>query len=157
MKAGDQVLVHLENCPETLFARFACARIGAICVSTNARAAGPELGWFAELTGARCAITQPNFASLLDKNRPDLDWLAITETDAGAAPAAATRPGRSLAFTALRADSLPLHKTDPALPVSIMFTTGTGEWIPINHDNPADYEKDLPIFQASIEFVKEFT
>ncbi len=30
----------------------------------------------------------------------------------------------------------------------------TREWIQINHDNSADYEKDLPIFQASIEFVR---
>ncbi len=29
----------------------------------------------------------------------------------------------------------------------------TREWIQINHDNSADYAKDLRIFQASIEFV----
>jgi hypothetical protein len=28
------------------------------------------------------------------------------------------------------------------------------EWIQINHDNSADYEKDLQIFQASIAFVR---
>ena len=28
------------------------------------------------------------------------------------------------------------------------------EWIQINHDASADYEKDLELFQASIEFVK---
>lgn len=30
----------------------------------------------------------------------------------------------------------------------------TREWIQINHDNSGDYEKDLQIFQASIEFVR---
>lgn len=30
----------------------------------------------------------------------------------------------------------------------------TREWIQIERDEPADYEKDLPLFQASIEFVK---
>lgn len=30
----------------------------------------------------------------------------------------------------------------------------TREWIQINHDNSADYEKDLEIFQASIAFVR---
>ena len=30
----------------------------------------------------------------------------------------------------------------------------TREWIQINRDNPADYEKDLAIFQRSIEFVR---
>ena len=31
---------------------------------------------------------------------------------------------------------------------------GTREWIQINRDDAADYEKDLSLFQASIEFVK---
>jgi hypothetical protein len=30
----------------------------------------------------------------------------------------------------------------------------TREWIQINHDNSADYEKDLEIFKASIAFVR---
>lgn len=30
----------------------------------------------------------------------------------------------------------------------------TREWIQINHEDSADYEKDLEIFQASIAFVK---
>lgn len=30
----------------------------------------------------------------------------------------------------------------------------TREWIQINRADPADYEKDLPLFRASIEFVK---
>ena len=30
----------------------------------------------------------------------------------------------------------------------------TREWIQINHADVADYEKDLPLFQASLEFVR---
>lgn len=30
----------------------------------------------------------------------------------------------------------------------------TREWVQINHDNSADYEKDLPLFEASIAFVR---
>ena len=30
----------------------------------------------------------------------------------------------------------------------------TREWIQINHENSADYEKDVEIFRASIEFVR---
>lgn len=30
----------------------------------------------------------------------------------------------------------------------------TREWIQINHDNSADYEKDLDIFRSSIEYVR---
>jgi len=28
------------------------------------------------------------------------------------------------------------------------------EWIQINHDNSADYEKDMEIFRSSVEFVR---
>ena len=30
----------------------------------------------------------------------------------------------------------------------------TREWVQINHENSTDYEKDLPLFEASIAFVK---
>ncbi len=30
----------------------------------------------------------------------------------------------------------------------------TREWIQINHDNSADYEKDLEIFKSSVEYVR---
>jgi crotonobetaine/carnitine-CoA ligase len=30
--AGDRVLLHLENCPETVLARFACTWLGATAV-----------------------------------------------------------------------------------------------------------------------------
>jgi hypothetical protein len=30
----------------------------------------------------------------------------------------------------------------------------TREWIQINHDNSADYEKDIELFKASIAFVR---
>jgi hypothetical protein len=32
--------------------------------------------------------------------------------------------------------------------------TSTREWVQINRANAADYEKDLEVFQASIDFVK---
>ena len=63
--AGDSVLVHLDNCPEILFAWFACARIGAICVTTNARSAADEMTYFADHSGAVAAITQPKFAAMI--------------------------------------------------------------------------------------------
>ena len=30
----------------------------------------------------------------------------------------------------------------------------TREWVQLNRDNPADYEKDKDVFMASVEFVK---
>jgi non-ribosomal peptide synthetase component F len=36
-RAGDRILIHLANSPEFVIAWFACARLGAIAVSTNTR------------------------------------------------------------------------------------------------------------------------
>ncbi len=122
IKPGDHVLVHLENCPETLLARFACAWAGAVCVGTNAMAAGPELAYFAEATGAVACITQPKFAGLIGEHVRGLKWTVVTDNDAGV-PAAA--PAASDTFKSLLRDPLPRRKPDPAAPASIMFTTGT--------------------------------
>jgi hypothetical protein len=35
-----------------------------------------------------------------------------------------------------------------------LSAAATREWVQINRTDAADYEKDLPLFQASIEFVK---
>jgi crotonobetaine/carnitine-CoA ligase len=124
IKKGDRVLVHLENCPEMIIARFACAWLGAICVGTNALAAGPEIGYFAENSGAVGGITQPKFADAVDANCRNLKWLAVTETDAGVTPTSYTVP-RSEAFQRLMAEPLPRRAPDAYLASSIMFTTGT--------------------------------
>jgi hypothetical protein len=43
---------------------------------------------------------------------------------------------------------------DNVVPFQPGGVASTREWIQINRANAADYEKDLPLFQASIEFVK---
>lgn len=88
IKAGDKVLVHLDNCPETIFAWYACAELGAIAVTTNARSAPDELAYFAAHSEAVAAITQPKFAELVNAAHRDARFLAVTSHDAGAAPAA---------------------------------------------------------------------
>jgi crotonobetaine/carnitine-CoA ligase len=125
VKLGDRVLVHLENCPETVLMRFACARLGALCVATNAMAAGPELEWFCQWSGACVAITQPKFAMMLDQHCKGLDWIAVTQTDAGTDNPNASRPSHAIAFQSLVDQPLPAREVDPLLPASIMFTTGT--------------------------------
>ncbi len=124
VKKGDRVLVHLENCPEMILARFACAWLGAVCVGTNALAAGPEIGYFADNSGAVAGITQPKFAETVAANCKNLKWLAVTESDAGIAPESYTVP-RADSFVSLMAEPLPRRAPDPYLAASIMFTTGT--------------------------------
>ena len=70
IEEGDRVMVCLENCPETLMMLFACARLGAIHMPINAMAAGPELAWYAQFSGARCAVTQPRMAATLAAHCP---------------------------------------------------------------------------------------
>ena len=41
--SGEYVLIHLDNCLETLVAWYACATLGAVAVTTNARSSLDEL------------------------------------------------------------------------------------------------------------------
>jgi crotonobetaine/carnitine-CoA ligase len=110
---GDRVLVHLENCPQALLVRFALARLGAVCVATNAMAAGPEITHYAESSRAVAAVTQPDFADTVASHARGIRFIAI----AG---------GKG-------SESLETLYTEPAPPGSakdtdtaaIMFTTGT--------------------------------
>jgi hypothetical protein len=43
---------------------------------------------------------------------------------------------------------------DNVVPFEPKGRKSTREWIQINHENSADYEQDLEIFQSSIAFVK---
>lgn len=125
IKKGDFVLIHLENCPEFLLAWFACARLGAVAVTTNTRSAGEELRYYADNASVRCAITQPKFADLIATNCPDLEWVAITASDAGTGPQMPQPPDMS--FDALFADAsdLPARAPDPTAPLCVMYTSGT--------------------------------
>jgi crotonobetaine/carnitine-CoA ligase len=116
IKPGDRLLVHLDNSPELEFLWFACARIGAVVVTTNTRSAGPELGYFADNCNAAAAVTQPELAELVARSAPRLRWLAVTEhlVDGGE-PDANLRPARESAFSRLDGDpaDLPALEPDP--------------------------------------------
>lgn len=123
VKCGDRVLIHLDNCPEALLAWYACAWIGAVSVTTNARAAGDELAYYAGHCGAVAGITQPKFAELVSAHCTGLRWLAVTATDNGAAPARA--PDQNSSFAALDGEPPPRRTPDPLAPCSVQYTSGT--------------------------------
>ena len=75
---GDRVLVHFENCPETLLVRFALARLGAVCVASNALAAGPEITHYAASSRAVAAITQASFAGMVASHARNLRFVAAS-------------------------------------------------------------------------------
>ena len=127
VRPGEFVLIHLDNCPETVIAWYACARLGAVAVTTNARSAGSELAYFADHCGAVAAITQPAFAELVAKNCGRVKWIAVTETDSGVAPEPGRGPDRASSFDSLTGDpaDLPARRPDPLAPVCVQYTSGT--------------------------------
>jgi crotonobetaine/carnitine-CoA ligase len=125
VKRGDRVMASLENCPETLLTLFACARLRAIHMPINAMAAGPELAWYAQFSGAVGAVTQPKIAAMLASHCPDLKWIAITDTDAGTPASLGKQPERSSSFSSLYGEPLAARTPDPELPLLIMYTSGT--------------------------------
>ncbi|WP_119420087.1 AMP-binding protein [Desertibaculum subflavum] len=124
VKTGDKVLVHLDNCPETILAWYACAELGAVAVTTNARSAADELAYFAEHSGAVGAITQPKFAELVNAAHKGARFLVVTGHDNGTPAANAPKVD---GFAGLDGDpaSLPGLPVDPWRPVGIQYTSGT--------------------------------
>lgn len=124
---GDTVLIHMENAPEMLLAWYACARIGAVGVTTNARSAADELAYFADHAAIVGAITQPAFAELVAANAPSAKWMAVIDHNAGAPAGDDALPDGAEPFSALFGDaaSVPDRAPDPMLPVGIQYTSGT--------------------------------
>ena len=122
IKAGDRVLVHLENSPHTLIARFACGWVGAIAVLGNPALAAPEVRDVVEASGVRAAITQPKLLEAVASCK-GLEWIAVTQSDAGDAPARA--PAHAEAFERLMGERAPAREPDPLAAALILFTTGT--------------------------------
>ncbi|MEM7249977.1 MAG: class I adenylate-forming enzyme family protein [Pseudomonadota bacterium] len=60
---GDRVAVWLANCPEWVFAEFACALLGVILVPVNARFRAAEAQYILESARAKVLITQTEFLS----------------------------------------------------------------------------------------------
>lgn len=124
---GDMVLIHAENCPEGVIGWYACARVGAVAVTTNTRSVAAEVNYFITHTGCVGAITQPRYAALVAEAGPDLGWIVVTDDNSGVAAtdeeAAHGRDG----WASLHGDpsSAPERDRDPMLPAGILFTSGT--------------------------------
>ncbi|MDP6876252.1 MAG: class I adenylate-forming enzyme family protein [Alphaproteobacteria bacterium] len=58
---GDRVAVWLSNCPEWVFAEFACAVLGVLIVPVNARFRAGEAAYILKSARAKVLITQTSF------------------------------------------------------------------------------------------------
>ena len=124
---GQVVLLHMDNCIEFLLTWHACARAGALVVTTNTRATADELAYFAEHSAATVAITQPGFEALLLGLPHHFGRVIVTAHDAGAAPAV-PRSEQALRFEDLYTAGLPAleeRKPNPGLRLSVQYTSGT--------------------------------
>ena len=128
VQLGDKVLIHAENCPEAVLAWYGCARIGAVGVTTNTRSVAAEINYFATHTGCVGAITQPQFAAVVNEAVPELGWFVVTADDSGIAATAEPVDRPHDGFDQLLEHDLPeapRHTPDPLLPAGILFTSGT--------------------------------
>lgn len=123
---GDFVAIHLDNCPEFLFAWYGCSRLGAVAVTTNTRSTQDELSYFLQHSRAIAAITQPRYLDLVRVSAPQIKRVACIGHDAGEAvvmPPAAS----AVEFESLRGDpsAAPRRAPEPLLPKSVQYTSGT--------------------------------
>ena len=126
VKAGDFVLIHLNNCPEFLIAWFACARVGAIAVTTNTASSREELAYFISDSNAQVAITQPMYLPIVQGASQNLKWTACCSTDSGAPPSLVRSPGvLPLEEFFLNTSTLPALERDPRRPNHVQYTSGT--------------------------------
>ncbi len=126
VRLGERVLLHLDNCPEFVIAWFACARLGAVAVSTNTRSVARDVAYFAEHSGVVAAVTQPAYAALVAENSPGLRALVVTDNDAGESPAApVVLPHLSFADLLAAGHAAPPRAADPLANLGIQYTSGT--------------------------------
>jgi len=123
---GDRVLLHLDNSPEFIMSWFACARIGAVAVSTNTRSVARDMTYFADHAGVVAAITQPGFAQLVADSAPDIKFLVVTDNNAGD-PAEVPDDISHTTFAELLDEQMecPARATEPFANLGIQFTSGT--------------------------------
>ncbi len=127
VRKGDKILIHCDNCPEMILAWYACAKIGAVGVTTNTRSAGPEVEYFASHVGCVGAVTQPRYAKLVAEHAKRLEWIVVTEDNSGEVASDEEAAHGLDRFESLRgeASDCPVREADPMAPVGIMFTSGT--------------------------------
>lgn len=126
VRLGDKVLLHMDNSPEFVQSWFACARLGAVAVSTNTRCVARDMSYFAEHAEVVCAIAQPQYAELIAETAPNIKFLSITDNNAGE-PADTSSEINYIPFAELTRCTTPCpdRSTDAMADLGIQFTSGT--------------------------------
>jgi len=125
VQANDKVLVHMDNCPEFLIAIFACARLGAVAVTTNSRSVARDIKYYCETVGVVGAITQPMFAQIISNTVPELNFLIVTDNNSGGEIEPCDVAHIPFGECLNSQGTLPYRRPDPAADFLIQFTSGT--------------------------------
>lgn len=121
VRAGNKLLIHMDNCPEFLISWFACARLGAVAVTTNTRSVARDMAYFANMVEPVGVITQPQFIDLISENVPQRTFIALTDAQ-DHMPGEGVMPFSEL--TKEHGEDLN-HNPDYSDDLSIQFTSGT--------------------------------
>ncbi|MAL77986.1 MAG: ATP-dependent acyl-CoA ligase [Sneathiella sp.] len=123
---GDKVMLHLDNSPEFMISWFACARIGAVAVSTNTRSVARDMIYFADHAEIVAAITQPSFAELVSSSAPNIKFLVLTDNNAGE-DAKIPENIAHVPFAEMLAEQSPCpdRPVEPFADLGVQFTSGT--------------------------------
>lgn len=136
VSAGERVLIHLDNCPEFLVAYFACARLGAISVTTNTRSTQEELAYFAQHSGCVGYISQPTYRELVEQTAEDAQWKIFIHHDSGVVSENAIPEQHAWDGPGTAPSSPP--DADPNRILAIQYTSGTTskpKGVTITHGN----------------------
>jgi crotonobetaine/carnitine-CoA ligase len=128
VRPEQRIILHLENCPEFILAWFACARLGAIAVSTNTRSVASDIRHFSATTKPVGIITQSHFVELLTDNMSGVEFTLVVENrDEGRVESQGRMYNQCLRFNSLLGSSsrAPERKYDHSANLSIQFTSGT--------------------------------
>lgn len=124
---GDKVLIHADNCPEAVISWYACARLGAVGVTTNTKSVAAEVSYFASHSRAVGVITQPQYTALVDEACEGMRFTVVTADNSGEAPTDEEAAHGHETFAALAGDTATLVdvEIDTLTPAGILFTSGT--------------------------------
>jgi crotonobetaine/carnitine-CoA ligase len=124
---GDKVLIHADNCPEAVITWYACARLGAVGVTTNTKSVAAEVAYFASHSRAVGVVTQPQYAALVDEACGPMRFTVVTPDKSGEAATDEELAHGHESFAALTGDpsTLPDVELDTLTPAGILFTSGT--------------------------------
>jgi len=121
VRAGDFVIIHLDNSPEFVLSWFACAELGAVAVSTNTHSVARDMSYFAEHTAAVCVITQAEYVEMIDSACSELQFVVLTDS-------VEAERREHISFASLLAGdgaALPARVAAPMANLSVQFTSGT--------------------------------